>query len=177
MKQGMTVEIRAAQPSELESIFVLVTSHNEWTQFNGPYFPYEHPTLSEFEQSTFKRLLKGSDLQLVIANNAPVGVVNSYWECEDTRWLEAGVVIYDSNYWGQGIAAKAVPLWVTHLFSINDIERVGMTTWSGNPRMMSLALKLGFQQEAWLRKVRYYQGKYYDSIKFGVLRSEWKHHR
>ncbi len=49
-----------------------------------------------------------------------------------------------------------------------------MTTWSGNPRMMSLALKLGFQQEARLRKVRYYQGKYYDSVKYGVLRSEWQ---
>ncbi|EKO3922646.1 GNAT family N-acetyltransferase, partial [Vibrio metschnikovii] len=36
-----------------------------------------------------------------------------------------------------------------------------------------LALKLGFEQEASLRKVRYYQGKYYDSVKFGVLRSEW----
>lgn len=52
-----------------------------------------------------------------------------------------------------------------------------MTTWSGNPRMMSLALKLGFQQEARLRKVRYYDGKYYDSVKYGVLRSEWQARR
>lgn len=50
-----------------------------------------------------------------------------------------------------------------------------MTTWSGNPRMMALARKLGFQQEARLRKVRYYQGEYYDSVKFGVLRDEWVH--
>nr|MCX4136420.1 GNAT family N-acetyltransferase [Vibrio parahaemolyticus]MCX4136492.1 GNAT family N-acetyltransferase [Vibrio parahaemolyticus]MCZ6386917.1 GNAT family N-acetyltransferase [Vibrio parahaemolyticus]MCZ6386980.1 GNAT family N-acetyltransferase [Vibrio parahaemolyticus] len=29
------------------------------------------------------------------------------------------------------------------------------------------------QQEARLRKVRYYNGEYYDSVKYGVLRSEW----
>ncbi|SBS35045.1 Putative ribosomal N-acetyltransferase YdaF [Marinomonas spartinae] len=83
----------------------------------------------------------------------------------------------DPNDWGKGIAAIAVPLWVSYLFQTKDIERVGMTTWSGNPRMMSLALKLGFQQEARLRKVRYYDGKYYDSVKYGVLRSEWQARR
>ncbi|GIA26089.1 acetyltransferase [Vibrio cholerae] len=49
-----------------------------------------------------------------------------------------------------------------------------MTTWSGNDRMMSLATKLGLKQEALLRKVRYYQGIYYDSVKYGVIRSEWE---
>ncbi|ELR64421.1 hypothetical protein C942_02444 [Photobacterium marinum] len=40
--------------------------------------------------------------------------------------------------------------------------------------MMACAEKLGLQQEARLRKVRYYQGHYYDSVKYGVLRSEWE---
>jgi len=82
-------------------------------------------------------------------------------------------VIYDSELWGKGIAALAIPLWISFLFATKEIERVGLTTWSDNTRMMSLALKLGFQQEARLRKVRYYEGKYYDSIKYGILRSEW----
>ena len=73
-----------------------------------------------------------------------------------------------------GIAVQALSIWITHLFGAHNIERVGMTTWSGNPRMMALASKLGFTQEAVLRKVRYYQGKYYDSVKYGVLRAEWE---
>jgi len=60
------------------------------------------------------------------------------------------------------------------LFETQTIQRVGLTTWSGNPRMMPFASKLGFKQEAVLRKVRYYQGKYYDSIKYGMLKSEWQ---
>lgn len=170
----MEASIRVARPEELEQIHLLITANSEWTKFNGPYFPYSHPTLDQFKEFTFQRLLSGNDMQLVTVNGIPIGTVNSYWECESTRWLEAGIVIYNEEYWGKGIAAEAVPLWVSYLFSVHQVERVGMTTWSGNPRMMSLALKLGFQQEARLRKVRYYNGEYYDSVKFGVLRSEWK---
>jgi len=173
IKGYMEIEIRPAKEDELESLHSLVISNDEWTKFNGPYFPYTHPSLEQFEKSSFQRLLNGSDLQVITVDDVPVGTVNFYWECEETRWLEAGIIIYDSAYWGKGIAARAIPLWVSHLFNTKEIERVGMTTWSGNPRMMSLALKLGFQQEARLRKVRYYEGKYYDSVKYGMLRSEW----
>ncbi|OOE93896.1 GNAT family N-acetyltransferase [Salinivibrio sp. AR640] len=169
----MKVDIRPAKDDELESLHSLVISNNEWTKFNGPYCPYSHPSLEQFEKSSFQRLLNGSDLQVITVDDVPLGTVNCYWECEETRWLEAGIIIYDSAYWGKDVAARAIPLWVSHLFNTREIERVGMTTWSGNPRMMSLALKLGFQQEARLRKVRYYEGKYYDSVKYGMLRSEW----
>ncbi|WP_162797479.1 GNAT family N-acetyltransferase, partial [Vibrio cholerae] len=68
----------------------------------------------------------------------------------------------------------ALSQWISYLFKTQEIERVGMTTWSGNDRMMSLATRLGLKQEARLRKVRYYQGIYYDSVKYGVIRSEWE---
>ena len=85
-------------------------------------------------------------------------------------------MIYDSRYWGRGIARNALTLWVDHLFQSLDIARVGLTTWSGNPQMMACAQKLGFQQEARLRKVRYFNGQYYDSVKYGMLKSEWAIH-
>lgn len=50
---------------------------------------------------------------------------------------------------------------------------MGLTTWSGNPGMMRLSEKLGMTQEARIRKVRYYKGIYYDSIKYGILRDEF----
>lgn len=168
------VRIRPAKTDELETIYNLVINNVEWTKFNGPYFSYTSPTRDEFTTGAFARLVRGEDMQLITVNDVPVGTVSCYWECKATRWLEAGIVIYDSTCWGKGIAYTALPQWVTHLFSVFEIERVGLTTWSGNPRMMACASKLGFRQEACLRKVRYYQGKYYDSVKYGVLRSEWE---
>ena len=39
--------------------------------------------------------------------------------------------------------------------------------------MMKAAEKLGMQQEARIRKVRYYNHEYYDNVKYGILREEW----
>lgn len=40
--------------------------------------------------------------------------------------------------------------------------------------MLALAESLGLKKEAEIRQVRYWQGKYWNSIKYGILRSEWK---
>jgi putative hydrolase of HD superfamily len=39
--------------------------------------------------------------------------------------------------------------------------------------MMRLAEKLGFLQEACYRQARIVEGKYYDSVGYGILRTEW----
>lgn len=38
--------------------------------------------------------------------------------------------------------------------------------------MMRLGERSGMQLEGRIRKVRYWQGEYYDSIKYGLLRTE-----
>jgi putative hydrolase of HD superfamily len=54
------------------------------------------------------------------------------------------------------------------------IIRIGLTTWSGNIGMMKLAEKLWFKKEAVYRKARIYNGKYYDSVSYGILKQEWE---
>ncbi|CAG9296513.1 GNAT family N-acetyltransferase [Celerinatantimonas diazotrophica] len=174
MNSENTISIRKSKLDELEFLHALVTKDPLWTEFNGPYFPYQEPTLEQFAQNVFLRLYNGEDMQLICVNDNPIGSVSFYWECEQTRWLEMGVIIYDSQYWGRGIASQALPLWIEHLFQVLAIERVGLTTWSGNPGMMRCAQKVGLKQEARLRKVRYYKGHYYDSVKYGILRQEWR---
>lgn len=55
-----------------------------------------------------------------------------------------------------------------------DIQRLGFTTWSGNVGMMKIGEKLKMTKEAQIRKVRFYQGNYYDSVRYGILREEWQ---
>lgn len=40
--------------------------------------------------------------------------------------------------------------------------------------MMQLAEAVGLKQEAWIPQVRYWQGQYYDSVKYGILRNDWQ---
>ena len=105
--------------------------------------------------------------------NKIIGMVNYYWENQKTRWLDVGIDIYDPDYWKRGLGTEALTLWITHLFNVFDIGRIGLRTWSGNQRMMRCAEKLGMKLEGRLRRCRYYQGHYYDSISYGVLKEEW----
>jgi len=40
--------------------------------------------------------------------------------------------------------------------------------------MIKVGEKLGMMMEARLRKCRFYNGEYYDSIRMGILREEWE---
>lgn len=166
------ITLRRAVTKDLEPLFKRMTGDEEWTKYNAPYFGYARPTRSEFEQQ-FQKLLTG-ETHLVDYLGQAVGSVSYYWVDKNTRWLEAGIAIYDSSLWGKGIGLKALIPWVEHLFTTIEVERVGVTTWSGNAAMMRCAEKLGMMQEARIRKVRYYAGEYFDSIKYGVLREEWQ---
>lgn len=89
-------------------------------------------------------------------------------------YLEVGIVVFNENYWGQGIGYSGLKKWIQHIFDEKeDLVRIGLSTWSGNERMMKLAEKLGMTKEAVYRKARIVSGVYYDSVSYGILREEW----
>ena len=165
--------LRKATDADLHHLWELIYSDLEWKKFDGPYYPFEMANVEQFRNGFFTRLKNGDRALLIEVDGEVLGLVSYYWEDENTRWLEAGIVLYSSKRWGKGIGRKALIPWVTHLFNTLEIERVGMTTWSGNPRMIACGKAVGFQVEGVLRKVRYHNGEYYDSVKLGVLRDEW----
>lgn len=89
-------------------------------------------------------------------------------------WMEVGIVIFNENYWGKGIGYTGLRMWIDEIFSENPkLIRIGLSTWSGNLRMMRLAEKLGLKKEAVYRKARIVDHTYYDSVSYGILRDEW----
>lgn len=85
-----------------------------------------------------------------------------------------GIVIHQSGNWNKGIGTRALKLWMDHIFNTTNVPRVGLTTWSGNKRMIRVGEKLGMQIEGRMRKVSFYGGEYYNSICTGFLREEWR---
>ncbi|MBE4909557.1 GNAT family N-acetyltransferase [Bacillus luteolus] len=174
---GEKVIVRVIKEEDFEPLWHLIygKEDTEWRKWNAPYFPFEHEDFSVFRERMAKRIADGTDSMMLIQtlDREIIGTVSYYWEDKNTRWLEAGIVINNSQYWHGGYGTEALKLWIGHLFATLEIARVGITTWSGNERMMRVAEKLGLQLEGRMRKCRYYNGKYYDSIRMGVLREEW----
>lgn len=117
--------------------------------------------------------VNAENIWVIEVNGIVRGTVSYYWEHEPSHWLEMGIALYENGSWGKGIGTRALTLWIHHLFHTLPLVRVGFTTWSGNERMIRVGEKLGMQMEARIRKVRYYDGHYYDSIRMGILREEW----
>lgn len=175
--QSNRVKLRPPVANDLPLLYSYIygNTHPEWRDYDAPYFPLEIVTPEKFAENMEKHIHftnVARDLVIEVEGNV-IGEVTFYWEEESTRWLEMGITIYDSAYWSGGYGTEALSLWISYLLDNLDIARVGLTTWSGNPRMIRCAEKLGMQMEGRMRKCRYYKGVYYDSIRMGMLREEW----
>lgn len=146
----------------------------EWKKWDAPYFPHTSMSYEAFLDRTAGSYVNEDSRWAIEVEGTLSGLISYYWEDEAFHWLEMGIVLFEPERWGKGVGTRALRLWTAHLFQSMPLARVGLTTWSGNERMIRVAEKLGMQMEARIRKVRYYQGQHYDSIRMGILREEWQ---
>ena len=175
MYKDNVLVIRPIREEDLYSLWELVYKEEspEWKKWDAPYF--EHKSMP------YDVFLEQKDLYIdqehywgIEVNGELIGTVSYYWEHEPSNWLEMGIGIYNPKYWNGGYGTRALTMWIDHLFETMPLVRVGYTTWSGNHRMTKVGEKLGMQMEARLRKCRFYNNEYYDSIRMGLLREEWE---
>ncbi|AKG03501.1 MULTISPECIES: GNAT family N-acetyltransferase [Salimicrobium] len=146
-------------------------------EWNGPYIPEQHATKEEFYQSWEQQyyIMEGVPSSLVIEiDDTVVGAVGSYWVDPNTDWLETGIVIYDKHYWNGGYGSEAYQHWIDYLFEATGLHRLGLSTWSGNSRMIHVGEKVGMLEEARVREARKVDGEFFDAVKMGIMRSEWQ---
>ncbi|SEK19370.1 GNAT family N-acetyltransferase [Paenibacillus sp. OK003] len=174
--------LRCVEKEDLTELYELIYSEDvpEWKQWDAPYYALEHESYEDFERSMLRRLeaTQSNDdpdsIRIIEWNGRIVGTISYYWEHRPSMWLEMGIVLYQSAQWGRGIGTRVLQMWSSHLFEHLPLARVGLTTWSGNERMMRSASKAGLQVEGRMRKCRIVDGKHYDSIRMGMLREEWE---
>lgn len=166
--------IRPILENDLHRLWELVFKEEqpEWKKWDAPYYSHQTKSLEDFLKDRDSWI--GDDSYWVVEVQGVVrGIISYYWEHKPSLWLEIGIVLHEAHSWGQGIGTRALKMWIDHLFNTLPLVRVGLTTWSGNERMIHVAEKLGMQLEAKIRKVRLYNDVYYDSIRMGILREEW----
>lgn len=124
-------------------------------------------------------------------------VVNNYYTAEgcETFWiiqdekkigmiriydLDDGTPLFDmrfsSGYSGKGLGTLALAWMVEHIFNTyKDLHRIEGNTRIDNYAMRSVFKKCGFVKEAHYREAWVCQnGDVYDSIGYGILRSDWE---
>ncbi|WP_179395464.1 GNAT family N-acetyltransferase [Lacticaseibacillus absianus] len=168
----MTPILRTLTTADMPTLYALAYEGDRtWQQWDGPYFDHATPDRAAFLAHPPIETL--DHIAGVIVDDQLIGVVTAYYEDGPLRrWLECGIVLYRSGQWGHGIGSQALRLWAQTLFARIDLPHLSLTTWSGNSRMMHAAVNAGFQLEGQLRQVRFWQGRYWDSMKYGCLRDD-----
>ncbi|MBD8070640.1 GNAT family N-acetyltransferase [Bacillus sp. PS06] len=175
MYQDNELIIRPIEEQDLAKLWELIYKEDapEWKKWDAPYFPHKSKPFEVFME-TASQWIGAEDMWVITVDEVVCGIVSYYFEDKQAVWLELGIVIHEAGNWNKGIGTRSLKLWMDHIFNFLPLVRVGVTTWSGNERMIRVAEKLGMQMEARIRKVRFYEGKYYDSIRMGILREEWE---
>ena len=113
----------------------------------------------------------------VILRPTSLDDIEDYKRWDDPHATAVGIVIQEENQWRKGIGTEALALWIDYLFKALDLTRIGFTTWQGNPMMLGLGKKLGFVEEARIRRSCFVKGRFFDRISMGILREEWEEKR
>lgn len=174
MYKDKELAIRPVEERDLPRLWELIYKDEapEWKKWDAPYFPHKAVPYETFRE-TRTDWIGCDDFWVITVEGTVCGIVSYYYEDVEQKWLEVGIVLHEAGSWSKGLGTRALTLWIEHLFQTLPTARVGLTTWSGNARMIRVAEKLGMQMEGRMRKVRFHEGEYYDSIRMGILREEW----
>lgn len=101
----------------------------------------------------------------------PIGVVF----VEDANWRRPELV-----YWlvptvhGDGYGKEALSLVIDYVFRVYAHPAVGAGVYAFNEASRNLLTSLGFSEEGRIRKDRFVDGDYVDTVQYGLLRTEWR---
>lgn len=100
----------------------------------------------------------------------PIGWVGieemSYRRPELVYWLAP-------EHHGEGYGKEMVSLAIDYVFATYNHPAVGAGAYDFNDASRGLLESLGFEEEGRIRRDRFIDGEYVDSVKYGLLREEW----
>ena len=78
------------------------------------------------------------------------------------------------KHWGHGYATEAAAAMLDFRFTQLKLHRIWSWCIADNVGSARVLHKLGMQAEGRLRENEYYKGRWWDTLLFGILDSEWR---
>lgn len=170
---GKTVTLRNMTVADLNDYRRWFIKGLEWTKWDAPWEEMSEDFAESFVTRQSQRIQKtpqGLNSRLEIwVKNTHIGWVTSYYIDNNPQSVAVGLSIPETTYWGRGIGGEALEMWIRHLFQTRQLKYLYCETWSGNKRMVRLALSLGFKLIESDRVVEL-NGNIYQKLKFKITK-------
>ncbi|WP_167578557.1 GNAT family N-acetyltransferase [Jeotgalibacillus proteolyticus] len=106
--------------------------------------------------------------------NALIGFVEIDGILWNHRNAWVSIAIGESAEWGKGYGKEAMECCIRYAFLELNLHRLQLTVFSYNESAIRLYAALGFVKEGAHREFIERNGKKYDMLLYGLLRSEWQ---
>jgi RimJ/RimL family protein N-acetyltransferase len=155
------------------------------TWFNDPEvtrFLLRHRPMTVAQEEEFINKMQAGETDIILGivtreEDRLIGCLGLHQTDARNRHSVFGISVGEKTYWGKGHGTEATRLLLDHAFATLNLNRVWLQVIEFNARAVRSYEKLGFKHEGRLRQHMYREGKYWDSLVMGILRSEWGERR
>lgn len=167
--------LRDFEPGDFDAFFA-TTNDPEYHKYYS-----EGEITVAFYQVIFERILSGTSqtnrdkyqLAICLLTGELIGTCGVRTEDTNNRQASFGCAI-GRMHWGKGFAYEASRNIIDFAFSSLPIHRVYAETISENSRARELAERLGMRLEAEFKEIKYFRGRWWNSVIYAILEDEWK---
>lgn len=173
--QGKKVRLRPLRTEDAEQSFAssLDSPSRQLLQLG-----LELPTSVDLLKVKFEKYAgcKEADGVIVFAvenlDGVHVGGISLH-SCDEKNGVFSFGIVINRQHGGQGYAESAVRILLKYGFWERRYQKCNSACLHVNEASIRLHKKLGFLEEGRQRRVTFFNGEYYDSILFGLLREEF----
>jgi ribosomal-protein-alanine N-acetyltransferase len=172
--RGRTVRIRPMRPDEAATVHIWVNDPEVRPFWGGS----DHrKDLDAFVAHWEPHYLDGSQLNrgrcfTIEADGRPIGMINYNRVDTASRSTEIDILVGERGYRDRGYGTDALIAFLGFLFDTVGLHRVWLGTYDYNARARRVYEKVGFVQEGVMRKADWVDGRWVDSVIYGILEHE-----
>lgn len=174
--KGDKVLLQAITTSEKKEFRSLVT------QSYGSKFWYGDVGDKRTEEEFFKYWSEGffnpNDLSTgkcfwIIVNDIKIGAINYNKIDKEDKKVELDILIGDKEDYGKGYGSDSINTLALYLFNSFDINKIWVEVRVFNIGSIKVFEKVGFKQEGILKEENYFNNKFVDCIRLGLLKKDF----
>jgi len=105
-----------------------------------------------------------------ISEKTLIGIIGLHGIDWTHRKGSISIIIGENKYAGRGYGTEAVSMMIEHAFNKLNLRKLQAGCWSENEPSKKIFLNNGFIEEGLLKESFFYDGKYIDEIRLGLIR-------
>ncbi len=174
--RGELVRLTAINPETDSHLFVRWALDTEYWRLlaNDPARPWSVQATRKLFEEDLEKSENFFFLIRTLTDDRPIGMA----ELDGAQWTQGeawlGIGLGERSFWGQGYGSDAARLIMRFGFEELNLHRISLTVFEYNPRAIRAYEKLGFVHEGRGRGLLLRDGRRWDILFMGLLRSEWQ---